>query len=298
LQDYTNDSLSFKTWTKYSDTYYPPLEVKYSTDYTSGDAPSAATWEDLTCNLSPENSETWTLSGKIDLTQINSTNVHIAFHYTSSGTGAGTSSLWKLDDVILTGQTTEEYQAPLIDTVMFSPKTPESGEGVAVFASVESQSPIQKVNLLWGKDSNTYPNQLSLKPLGGYYTDSIPGQTNTDTVFFMIEATNYSDTTAKSDEYIVIYKKNGTYIQNDNQNISLKIYPNPSKSHFYIDFRRPTIISEVNLYSLSGKLVHKAKYSKTMTRKRSFKTTGVPRGTYLIEIKTKKHSVYKKVIIQ
>jgi endonuclease I len=104
LSDYKNDTLSFETWTQYSDSYYPPIEVKYSTNYTSGDDPSTADWTSLSCTLSPENSEKWTKSGKIDMTGIDSENVHIAFQYTSSGTDAGSSSWWKLDNVLLHGQ--------------------------------------------------------------------------------------------------------------------------------------------------------------------------------------------------
>jgi len=298
LSEYKQDTLSFETWTRYSDTYYPPLEVKYSTNYTSGDDPSSADWNNISCTLSPENSEKWTKSGKIDMTNIDSKKVHIAFQYTSSGTDAGSSAWWKIDNVILTGQSTSDYTAPSIDTVMFSPATPEKGEGVAIYASVTSQTPLTNVRLSWGVESKNYTDNQSLKPLGGYYTDSIPGQTNTDTIYFMIEASNYSDSTAKSEEYTIIYKSNETFIFKEEFNSSLKVYPNPARKMFFIELQPQIHIPQVTFYNMAGKAIKINNYAKTTSRRISVKTNGVSRGTYILEIKTSNGIVYKKVIIQ
>ena len=101
--EFKEEVLSFETWTHYADTYYPALEVKYSTDFNENEAPSSATWDTLSSNLPGEYSQTWTYSGEIDLSGIDSEKIHIAFHYTSSGTGGSTSSWWKVDNVKITG---------------------------------------------------------------------------------------------------------------------------------------------------------------------------------------------------
>lgn len=103
LDEYHSETLTFKTWTRYVDSFYPPLKVKYSTNYTGGN-PYDADWSDLTAALSSENSQYWTSSGSIKLHNIRGTSVHIAFKYTSSGTGSGSSSSWRLDDVVVTGK--------------------------------------------------------------------------------------------------------------------------------------------------------------------------------------------------
>lgn len=47
----------------------------------------------------------WTSSGKISLSDIEGSSVYIAFQYRSSGTGPGSSTLWKLDNVSVKGET-------------------------------------------------------------------------------------------------------------------------------------------------------------------------------------------------
>ncbi len=96
--DYYNDEvLTFESYNKYSDSYYPPIELLYSTDY-AGDA-TTATWNSLTATWCAENGQTWTSSGSVDVSGISGSDVYFAFHYTSSGTGSGTSSQWRIDNV-------------------------------------------------------------------------------------------------------------------------------------------------------------------------------------------------------
>ncbi|HKK60551.1 MAG TPA: endonuclease, partial [Salinivirga sp.] len=101
LDNYTGEIITFRSLTDYSDTYYPPIELLYSTNY-SGDA-STATWTSLSPTWSPENSLAWTSSGNVDLSGITGSSVYIAFRYTSSGTGGGSSSSWAIDDISITG---------------------------------------------------------------------------------------------------------------------------------------------------------------------------------------------------
>ncbi|MDA3865343.1 MAG: endonuclease [Salinivirgaceae bacterium] len=101
LDAYSNEVFSFESWTKYNDTYYPPIELLYTTNYT-GD-PSTTTWQTLSPTWAAENSEIWTASGDVSLSGISGASVYLAFRYTSSGTGGGSSSIWDIDNIFLTG---------------------------------------------------------------------------------------------------------------------------------------------------------------------------------------------------
>ncbi len=103
LEEYSAKILSFNTWTAYSDSQHPRLKVKYSTNYTGNGNPENATWTNLNYNYPIAGSQTWTSSGEVSLSAIEINPVYIAFQYTSSGTEAGTSTFWKLDDILLTG---------------------------------------------------------------------------------------------------------------------------------------------------------------------------------------------------
>ncbi len=100
LSNTSSAILSFDTWTQYSDNLSDPeLKVYYSVNYSGSGNPLNATWNELNYNYPADNSQSWTNSGNIDLSGINSNNLYIAFQYISSGTSAGSSSYWKLDNV-------------------------------------------------------------------------------------------------------------------------------------------------------------------------------------------------------
>ncbi len=100
LNNFTDEILTFKTWTKFSD-IVAGLEVKYTTSYSG--SPSTTTWVDLSPTLPASNSQVWTSSGNIDLSAILTTTFRLAFKYTCSGTGSTTATQWQVDDVTITG---------------------------------------------------------------------------------------------------------------------------------------------------------------------------------------------------
>lgn len=103
LDNYTDETLNFDTYTKYTDATYPTLVLKYSTDYAGSGDPTSATWNTLTFTASAENSSTWTNSGSVDLSSISGSSVYIAFHYTSTGTTGGNCAQWSMDNFSISG---------------------------------------------------------------------------------------------------------------------------------------------------------------------------------------------------
>ncbi len=74
-----------------------PLQLKVSTDYTSGD-PSSATWTDINGKFPAQTSNVWTLSENINLSAFKASNVHFAFVYVSDDDEG---ARWTLDDIAL-----------------------------------------------------------------------------------------------------------------------------------------------------------------------------------------------------
>ncbi len=105
LNNYQDEVLTFIAYTQYTDggITNPEVKLKYTTGYTG--SPSTTTWTNLTYTSPAENSLTNTASGNIDLSAINGTAFRFAFNYTSSGTASSSSSLWRIDDVMLTAET-------------------------------------------------------------------------------------------------------------------------------------------------------------------------------------------------
>jgi len=198
------------------------------------------------------------------------------------------------------GDPQEEYEKPVIDTVTFSPASPEPGEGIAVYATIQSSSPIQTVEMSWGKSSQNYSNQKELSRVNGDYTDSIPGQTDTDSLYVIVEAQNYSDSLAKSKEYVIGYDNN-TWISDfktSTKNANPKVYPNPTKGMLFVKFEQPVEISLMELYDLSGKILQKQELSNIVKQKVLFRIMNVSRGTYILKTQTKENIHYNKVLVK
>ncbi len=95
LSNSVNPTLFFQTAARFAG---PPLEVKVSTDYSSG-APSSGTWSSLNAALSSTaTSYVWTPSGAISLAAYKTNNVRIAFRYTSTTASAST---YQVDDILI-----------------------------------------------------------------------------------------------------------------------------------------------------------------------------------------------------
>jgi hypothetical protein len=134
--DLTSDEvLTFESWTRFTDVTYPRVELLYTTNY-SGD-PLTTTWNNslnASVTWSAENSQVWTPSGLIDISGISGTAVRFAFHYTSSGTGGGSTSQWRIDDINIFEATTPLLSAAPVSLSGFSyvegdgPSSPQSFE--------------------------------------------------------------------------------------------------------------------------------------------------------------------------
>ncbi len=103
LDDYSNEELSFQSWTRYSDAFHPAVEILYTGNYTGN--PSTTSWNTIAGATFPaQNSQSWASSGILDISGISGTDIRFAFKYTSSGTGGGSSSHWKINDILIEGQ--------------------------------------------------------------------------------------------------------------------------------------------------------------------------------------------------
>ncbi|MCD4833689.1 MAG: endonuclease [Bacteroidales bacterium] len=201
LNSYSNEMFTFISWTKYNDAYYPSIEVKYSTDYSGSGDPSSATWISLSATWSAENSEEWTGSGDIDLSSTTGSQVYIAFHYTSSGTGGGTSAWWEIDDILIIGDASSSNIAPEISGISIDPTSPTEEEDVTVSATItDSDGTITTANIKWGTSTGNYTNTVSMTNSGDAYSGIIPAQAGGTTVYYIIEATDDEPETTQSGE--------------------------------------------------------------------------------------------------
>ncbi|MCS6781789.1 MAG: choice-of-anchor J domain-containing protein [Gloeomargarita sp. SKYBB_i_bin120] len=101
LDIFSQEIVSFTTFTQFTDIGLPvsqQLRFLYSTNYSGSGDPSLATWIPLSFTLPAANSQVDTFSGNIDLSGITGSKVYFAFQYKSSGTGANTSTLWRIDN--------------------------------------------------------------------------------------------------------------------------------------------------------------------------------------------------------
>jgi hypothetical protein len=84
------------------------LQVKVSTDYDGAGNPENFTWVDVSDQVEnySQGGYEYVSSGEIDLSgsQFQGEEVYVAFQYISSGTGAGSSEEWQVDDIRVVGR--------------------------------------------------------------------------------------------------------------------------------------------------------------------------------------------------
>jgi len=205
LDLYEDEILTFTSRTKYSDSYNPPIELLYSTNYSGTGDPSSANWTELSATWSAQNSQTTTNSGNIDVSGINGANVYFAFHYISSGTGSGSSALWEIDDVIITGNAITN-ESPSISNIQKSPASPTNEESVTISATItDSDGSISSAVIKWGTSTGSYPNTITMTGADNSYSGTIGAQPAGTTVYFIIEATDNESakTTSAEQSYVV-----------------------------------------------------------------------------------------------
>jgi endonuclease I len=195
---FDEEALTFFSWTKYYDEQFPQLTVKYSTDYTDGEDPRTATWEVLNYIYPEEDSETWTSSGMVDLSIINSGQAHLAFHYTSSGTGGGSSTLWKIDSVKIIG-TLATNESPKIANVTRDPSEPTEADTVKIKANITDDRGINAAWVKWNVEGAL--DSVKMEAEGNLFAGFIPPVPENKEVTYYLTATDFTGVTVSSNEY-------------------------------------------------------------------------------------------------
>lgn len=100
LTQYSDPYFNFIAWTKFVDSI-TGFEVYVSDNYNGN--PSTADWVLMQASLPSQNSDNWESSGDIDLAAFTNDEIYIGFKYTSTGTGANTTTAWAIDEVKVMG---------------------------------------------------------------------------------------------------------------------------------------------------------------------------------------------------
>lgn len=100
LGQHSDPFFNFMAWTKFADSI-TGLEVYVSDNFT-GD-PLTADWTIMQANLPAQNSDLWQTSGDIDLNAFTNDEIHIGFKYSSTGTGANSTTAWAVDALSVMG---------------------------------------------------------------------------------------------------------------------------------------------------------------------------------------------------
>ena len=109
FNNFEGETLTFRNKKRFDDGgEEQPLEVKVSTDYDGSGNPENFSWTDITDRVQSlaSEGEGFVASGEIDLSdaQFQADEVYVAFKYTSSGTGPGSSEEQQVDDVRVVGR--------------------------------------------------------------------------------------------------------------------------------------------------------------------------------------------------
>lgn len=74
------------------------------------------------------------------------------------------------------------------------------------------------------------------------------------------------------------------------ENISFKIYPNPSNGYFYIESSFSDVLTEITIYDLIGRIVVREKIS--LNNKSAIDLSFTPDGVYFLRIRYNNHKEF------
>jgi len=82
------------------------------------------------------------------------------------------------------------------------------------------------------------------------------------------------------------------------ENLSLKLWPNPSKGEFSIEFSETVADYKIEVHNFSGKKVYETSFIQQIKGVSQLNLNKLESGFYLINIKSDKTNVYKKIMIE
>jgi|GEM_PF-6985508 len=171
LNNFTEEYMDFWSAAKYGkvDT---ELTLEYSTNYDGSADPSAFTWTALNFTLPVDLNDTWTYSGKIDLSTINSDVVYIAFHYLSNGTDIGRK---KIDEVGIYGTPEQGVDLPpVVESVNRTVVIPNANQDTEVTAIVSDDKGVSSVNLVYSNDGTIFSSVAMTNTTGNTWVGNVP----------------------------------------------------------------------------------------------------------------------------
>jgi len=195
LDTYENEILTFDSYNEYDDNGIasPEMKLKYSTNYLGSGDPENATWTNLTYTYQTTGVPTFTASGDVDLSAISGSMVYLAFHYTSSGTAAASSTLWKVDNILLVGDVIQNVEnLENIKTNLFP--NPTTGNTVLEYNLTKSTNVEIVIYDVVGNKIETIENNYKN---AGNFSNNLNLDNYKSGIYFIKINTDYSNNTQK-----------------------------------------------------------------------------------------------------
>ena len=286
---YTSENLSFKTYTQYTDSNHSSLKLYWSNTFSGSGNPVLEQWTEINFTAPASNSMVWTNSGSIDLSEIDGTQVYIAFRYLSTGTGSNSSSLWKVDDISLMGYQNTNH-APVIGNVQYSPQQPGNNADIEISAVItDAYQNLDSVKLWYGS---------SLEGMTGFLTMGLSGENlysqmvncgQGPSFYFQIEAIDSVGEAVLSQVFEILISSI--------ENVPIPMYvvfPNPARSVVKV-YGSGGNGMEVELWNTQGMLVQKLKQAGP---KHEIYLDHVSAGVYLLKIKDNGQVLFKRLVVE
>lgn len=197
---YSNEKLNFRSAMQDFSDNTTFIYLMYSINYSGSGDPNNASWIDISNQANWSAGDyIWTSSGEISLASISGDQVYVAFKYDSQD---GSGKTWQIDDVSITADASTN-NPPLISNVQHSPSIPEPEQEVSITATITDDGTVEQAKVLWGLSSGNLSNEVSMSATGSTYTGQIPGQSEGQTIYYKVQATD--DDGASSNSSIFQY---------------------------------------------------------------------------------------------
>jgi hypothetical protein len=146
---------------------------------------------------------------------------------------------------------------------------------------------------------NSFIDGFNNKNVGDVTSFSITNLTPEKTYFYRLRSYNNNGVSSNSNTINVTTTPDYTSINEGEETIGIKIYPNPASSELWIEFiNRSSKRLDIQLINLQGQIVDQKTLDEPGEVRTSFNVANLHPGVYLLILRSNEFNVVRKIVIQ
>jgi len=185
-----------------------------------------------------------------------------------------------------------QNQPPVISNISNIPFIPTVGESITISSNItDSDGTIQEVWLDWGNASNNLSNRINMTYLSGSYMATIPAQTQSGIIYLAVSAKD--NLLATSSTPFSFTLSSGTFVNHEEGNSRIKVYPNPAKDQISVEVQELNS-AKITISNIIGETLISSPFNGS---KQTFDISGLKSGVYFVVVMGERFKNTTRIVV-